>query len=214
MLQGIDPIIIFQFYKNIPSVSPTIATMPLTSDQPSRVTTAIIPVYLSETITGVYIDTESKNIDINTDAASTTDGSPALMDQKLLGSITTINLVAKQGSVGLTIILALSELVLDKVTSREFEITYMHGAVTVFGGLLHSFSFDQGTQDDLYKIKIEISKGRPSSKVGAVANDPNATRLGTTGTTPDPSTPVPSSGASPPPGSSQIQPSLPVGGKL
>jgi hypothetical protein len=191
MLNGLDPIIIFQLYKKTPEVAATLASIPLTSSKTSsRTIFAIIPIYLSETLTGIYIDSESKNIDIDTDTASLSDGSSALINQKALSSITTINLIAKQNSIGLTILLALSELILDKVTSQEYEITYMHGGVTVFGGLIHSFSYDQGSDNDLYKIKLELSKGRKAKSVGAVDGNPDAVRLGSSGATPPANAPT------------------------
>lgn len=203
MLGNLDPIIIFKLYKILPTAQQTLAKIPLTSQSKTKATYAIIPIYLSETITGIYIDNESKNIDIDTDTTSLNTGDPALVNQKALGSITTVNLIGKQGSIGLTILLALSELILDKVASQEYEITYMHGGVTVFAGLIHSFSYDQGTDNDLYKIKIELSKGRPKSKSVQVAEDPNSVRLGTTGATPPANAPTVSGGSS---GTSQIAP--------
>ncbi len=210
MLNGIDPIIIFQLYKKTPAAVATLATIPLTSSNAaaSKTIFAIIPIYLSETITGIYIDTESKAIDIDTDTASLSDGTSALVNQKALASITTINFIAKQSSIGLTILLALSELILDKVTSQEYEITYMHGGITVFGGLIHSFSYDQGTDNDLYKIKLEISKGRKAKSVGPVGQDPDAVRLGTAGATPPANSPT----VSPPTGGSST--SISPGGLL
>lgn len=210
MLGAIDPILVFQIYKKLPAADTTLAKIPLTSQASQKATFAVIPIYLSEKITGIYIDNESKNIDIDTDTSSLSSGEPALVNQKTLGSITTINLIAKQGSIGLTILLALSELILDKATSQEYEVTYMHGAVTVFGGLIHGFSYEQGTNDDLYKIKLELSRGRPKSKSVQVAEDPTAVRLGTTGVG------APPAGAptvSPPPtgGSSVITPGASVG---
>lgn len=204
MLNGIDPILIFQLYKQIPSTNVTLAKMALTSQVKQKATFAVIPIYLSEDITGIFIDSESKNIDIDTDTQSLTDGSPALVNQKTLGSITTINLIAKQGSIGLTILLALAEQLLDKTTSGEYEVTYMHNAITVFGGLVHSFSYDQGTDNDLYKIKLELSRGKPKTKSVVVAQDPDAVRLGTSGTTPPIDAPTSSGGASQ--GGSVIQP--------
>ena len=207
MLNGLDPIIIFQLYKNIPTAQASIASIPITAGAQQRALFAIIPIYLSETITGIYIDNESKNIDIDTDQTSTSDASPALINQKALASITSVNLIAKQDSVGLTILLALSELILDKVTSKEYEVTYMHGGVTVFGGLVHSFSYDQGTENDLYKIKLELSKGRKSKGVGAVSEDPSAVRLDSTGPTPPAGAPTVS--GSPSATSSVISPRQP-----
>jgi hypothetical protein len=210
MLQGIDPIIIFQLYKLLPETQATIATIPITSATRKKVTYAVIPIYLSEKITGVFIDSESKNIDIDTDINSLATGEPPPINQKALTSVTTVNLVALQGSIGLTILLAMSELLLDKVQSQEYEITYCHGGVTVFGGLIHSFSFDQGTEDNRYKIKLELSRGRPKTKSVEVAQDPNAVRLGSSGTTPPVNAPTVSGsgGTGGGGGTSLIQPGL------
>lgn len=210
MLGSLDPIIIFQLYKKLPAAQKTIATAPITSTKDSntaatRATIAVIPIYLSAEITGVYIDTESKNIDIDTDMQSLTSGAAALINQKALASIVTVNLTGKQDSIGLTVLLALSELILDRATSNEYEITYMHGGVTVFGGLIHSLSFDQGTENDLYKIKIEISRGRPKGKSVVVSEDASSERLASgPGVTPPANSPTaapPSTG-----GTSQISP--------
>lgn len=211
MLNGIEPILIFQLYKLIPEAETTLAKIPLTSGIKKKATFAIIPIYLSEKLTGVFIDSESKSIDIDTEQNSLANGDPSVPTQKALGSITSVNLQAERGSVGLTILLAISELLLDKVTSQEYELTYINGAVTVFGGLIHSFSFEQGANDTLYRIKIDLSRGRPKTKSVQVAEDPNAVRLGSTGTTPDISAPkVPAGGSSS--GSSQIAPRTSIGG--
>ncbi len=181
MLNGLDPIIIFALYKNV-TVPTGKTTIPLTANDATKLPYAIIPIYLSEEITGIFIDSESKNIDIDTDAQSTSVGGDPLVNQKALGSITTVNLIAKQGSVGLTILLSLSEMILGKVTSKEYDITYMHDSVTVFGGLIHSFSYDQGTDNDLYKIKLEISKGRPKAGVTVGGGTDGNTSLANQGT--------------------------------
>lgn len=208
MLQGIDPIIIFQLYKILPTAQATIANMPITSQPKTKTTYAIIPIYLSAEITGIYIDTESKNIDIDTDNVGSTAGEPSPIAQKTLGAVTTVNLLAKQGSIGLTILLALSELILDKTVSQEYEITYAHGAVTVFGGLIHSFSYEQPSENDLYKITLGLTRGRPKVKSVPVEQDPNAVRLGSTGALPAPNAPTvpPSTGG----GTSAISPGVNV----
>jgi len=211
MLQGIAPIIIFQIYKLLPEVQTTLASIPIVSTSKKKQTFAIIPIYLDMTLTGLVIDAESKNIDIKTEPDTTTDGEPGSVNQSALGSITTINLKGLKGSIGLTILLSLSEVLLDKLGSQEYEITYMNGAVTVFGGLLHGFSYDQGGDDDLYNIKIELSRGRPKTKPVEVGQDPTAVRLGTTGATPPATAPtvtVPPGGANT--GKSAIQPNVSV----
>lgn len=208
MLGNLDPIIIFQLYKQLPATEATLAKIPLAAQNRAKTTFSIVPIYLDENLTGLQIDGESKNIDVTTDTNSTTDGSTPVVTQKALGSITTINLKAKSGSVGLTIMLALMELLLDKVTSQEYEITYMHGPILVYGGLIHSFSYELGSgNDDLCRIKLELAKGRPKlAKSVEVAADPSAVRLGSTGTVPPPGASTVSAGSSS--GQSVIQPGL------
>ncbi len=73
MLNGIDPIIIFGFKKLPPSVAanpavPTAGSGGLPFDLP------FIPIYLSEKLTGILIDSEDKNLDVDTTVMATTDG--------------------------------------------------------------------------------------------------------------------------------------------
>lgn len=214
-LNGLSPIILFQLYKKLPAASAAASQskIPLVSDiaAAAKATYAIIPLYLDENLTGIMVDTESKNIDIETKPDGLSSGEAGPVNQKPLGSITTVNLIAKRDSVGLTILLALSELLLDKVVSQEFEITYMNGAITVFGGLIHSFSFDQGGNDDLLKLKLEIARGRPKSTSVAVDQDPNATRLASgPSATPPPNAPTVPASTAGNAGKSVIQPNVSV----
>ncbi len=208
MLNGIDPILIFQVYKLLPVESPTISTIPLASQARKKVTVAVVPLYLSEKITGLYIDDESKNIDVDTQADTLSGGEQILINQKLIQSTHTVNIVASRDSIGLQILLAISEFLLDKVTSQEYEVTYMHGSFTVFGGLLHGLSFDQNSNDTLQKIKLELSRGRKPSKSVEVQAKPDAVRLGTAGTTPPITAPTVSGGGSGGSGQSVINPRL------
>lgn len=215
-LKGLSPIILFQLYKKIPSAAAAsaLSKIPLVADVSASIkaTYAVIPLYLDEQLTGIMVDTESKNIDIETKPDGLSSGEPGPVNQKPLGSITTVNLIAKRDSVGLTILLALSEVLLDKTVSEEFEITYMNGAITVFGGLIHSFSFDQGGNDDLLKLKLEISRGRPKTSSVAVEQDPNAARLGTAGATPPANAATVSSSSAGNAGKSVVQPGIPNSG--
>jgi hypothetical protein len=212
-LNGLSPIILFQLYKKVQTAAPaTQSKIPLVSDIAASVkaTYAVIPLYLDEQLTGIMVDTESKNIDIETKPDGLTSGEAGPVNQKPLGSITTVNLIAKRDSVGLTILLALSELLLDKAVSQEFEVTYINGAITVFGGLIHSFSFDQGGNDDLLKLKLEIARGRPKSKSVVVEQDPNATRLASTGSVPPAGAPTVTPSTAGNAGKSVIQPNVSV----
>lgn len=157
MLNGLDPIIIFQFSKLIPDISglsiPVISAIPSVLEQPP------IPLYLSEAITGIFIDSEDKNVDIETDVQTKTDGSDADISQKGIASTVSISLQAKKDSIGITLLSAFIDTIFDKVTSKEYSISYLHGAITVFRGVLHSYSVNQNADNDLLNIKIELSRG-------------------------------------------------------
>lgn len=163
MLNGLDPIIIFQFKKALPSVSDSLARIPLVSQIPTLIEAPPIPVYLSEELTGLFIDSESKNLDSDTTTETKTDGSAPDINQKGINSVVKIDIVANKGSLGLTLLSALSDLLYEKMTSKEYSVTYLNGAVTVFNGLIHSFSIQQSANNDLYNISIEISRGANKS---------------------------------------------------
>lgn len=175
MLNGLDPIIIFTFYKKVPNpaLESVISTIPVASGTETKIAFPPIPVYLSEQITGLFINDESKSIDIDTTTDTLADGSEAKTTQKGVNSIVKISIEASSKSIGVTLLAALCDLVMNKVTSAEYDITYLHKAVTVFGGLLHSFSITQNSNDDRYNIEIELAKGgaktQPKSPVAEVS---------------------------------------------
>jgi hypothetical protein len=164
MLNGIDPIFLFNFFKLTPELQAQINTIPLVAKVVSKIGLPPIPVYLSEKLTGIYIDSESKNIDIETSTETLTDGSDPKVNQKGIGSTVTINMIANKNSIGLMLISAMAEVILPKVTSKEYSITYLHGPITVFNGLLHQFSFSQNADSTLMNLSIQLSRstGKPT----------------------------------------------------
>ena len=159
MLNGIDPIIIFQFSKLAPKLGETIAKIPVISEIPTLIEMPPIPIYISQTATGLQIDSEDKNVDISTMTETKTDGSTPDVDQKGIGSVIAINMVAKKDSLGLALLSAMIDQIFEKVTSKEYAITYLHGPITIFRGVLHSYSVNQNAENELLTIKIELSKG-------------------------------------------------------
>jgi hypothetical protein len=162
MLNGLDPIIIFSFKKLLPSLTSALGAVPVVADNPSSFPLPLIPIYLSESLTGIYIDSENKSLEIDTNIDTLSDGSEPTMSQKALSSTIKIEMKANRASLGISLFAALADLILPKVTSKEYAITYLHGAVTVFDGLLHSFSISQNAENDLYTISLEIVN--PGSK--------------------------------------------------
>jgi hypothetical protein len=168
MLGGIDPVIIFQFSKLADTgFGDFISKIPVISQIPTVIAQPPIPIYLSETLTGIYIDSEDKNVDIETETESLSDGSTPEVNQKAIGSVVSINLVAKKNSLGLTLLSAMIDLLYEKVTSKEYAITYLHGATTVFRGVLHSYSVNQNASNELLTIKIELSRGQKQPQKAA-----------------------------------------------
>lgn len=173
MLGGIDPIIIFHRYKKfvnpqdqpgfIGPKKPEVAGI-----EPVYVPLPPIPIYLSEQLTGIFIDAESKNIDIETETQTFNDGTTPNVNQKGIASGISISMKANKDSIGLVLLSSFMDSLFDKVTSKEYAITYIHGATTIFLGLLHTFAVDQDADTDLLKIKIELSKGQtqPQKVVG------------------------------------------------
>ena len=169
MLGGIDPIIIFEFSKLTPSQEASVAKIPIVSSIVSKIGLPPIPIYLSEKLTGLYIDSEDRNIDIQTTVETLSDSSQPQVNQKAINSTTSINMIANKNSIGLTLLSALCDLVVPKVSSKEYTITYLHGSVTIFRGLLHTFSVSQSAESDLLTIKLELTKNNEVKKVAAVA---------------------------------------------
>ncbi len=169
MLNGIDPIIIFHFKKIIPSLDDLLGTeskIPLVaSEGQSSFPLPFIPIYLSERLTGIYIDTEDKSIEIATDSETLTNGDNPVINQRGISSTVKINMLANKSSLGVALFAALADFVFPKVTSKEYSITYLHGAITVFEGLLHSFSISQESGTDLYRIAIELIKPSTLPKI-------------------------------------------------
>jgi len=164
MLGGLDPIIIFQFSKNVDPTfigpqNSTIGRIPIISQIPTVVDMPPIPIYFSESTTEIMIDSESKNVDIETDTETTSNGTDPSVTQKGIASVVTVNMVAKKDNISIILLSSLMDFVFNKVTSKEYAITYIHGPITIFRGLLHSYSVEQSAGSELCMIKIELSKG-------------------------------------------------------
>jgi len=132
--------------------------IPLLAEIKAAIPLPAIPIYLSEKLTGLIIDSEDKNIAIQTKTETLVNGDEPQTNQKALGSNIRINIVADRDSIGVTLLSALADLILPKVTSKEYSITYLHGAITVFGGLLETFSIAQNSDNTLCNITIEIAR--------------------------------------------------------
>jgi hypothetical protein len=172
MLGGVAPILIFSFSPQITqSAFGGIAGIPVVGDVLPNLGIPI-PLYLDENLTGIYVESESKAIDIDTNVQPRYDGKPPSIDQRGLQNLVTVNLIATQQSVVLTVILGLIDMIFQRVVQASYKVSYINGATTVFGGLLHGFQTQQGSNDNLIHITLQIQKGKEN-----VPNPPNVTSV-------------------------------------
>lgn len=164
MLNGVAPILIFSFPILPKGTFNMLSGIPLVGESLAASVALPIPIYLDEKITGVYIDSESKSIDIQTEIDAKSDGTKPDVSQRGLASNVTINIKASRNSVVLSALLALIDLCFQKVVSREYSVSYLNGATTIFGGLLDSFTVDTDFNNDLYIISLTISQGAKVTK--------------------------------------------------
>lgn len=159
MLDGVAPILIFNFKKLTASTTETLSKIPLVSKISSSISLPPIPLYLSTELTGIVVDEEEKSIEIETKMDGKTDGSTPDQNQKPINSTTKINLKAQKNSIGLMLLSALSDKIVPLVTSQEYSITYLNGPITVFDGTLHSLNIIPIPGTDLLQISIELNTG-------------------------------------------------------
>lgn len=162
MLNGVDPILIITLKKRTPDTAGD-SKIPLVSDIASLITLPSIPVYLSERITGILIDAEDQSIEVHTETNTLSDGSAPTLPQRGIQNTVNITMTAKRTSIGAALLSALMNVVFPKVTSGEYTITYLHGAITVFNGLLNSFGTAQNPDNDLYSITLSLIRPAPEA---------------------------------------------------
>ncbi len=184
MLNGLDPIIIFNFYKKVtPADEEKFKGLSVAKSIISKFALPPIPVYLSERVSGLYIDSEEKNIEVATNV-DTIGGGGAEFNQKGLTTTVKINMIASQEtSIGLGILSAMFDLIFPKVSSQEYSIVYIHKSTIILNGLLHSFSIEQEANTTLTKVSLELVN-KPLNLGVDFAKDPNAPTLNNIGSAP------------------------------
>jgi hypothetical protein len=132
-----------------------------------------IPIYLSESLTGLFIAKEAKNIDIGTDTETFINGATPDTLQKGIASGVKVTLHCKKDSIAMMILSSVIDLIFDKVTSQEYAITYLHGPTTVFRAVMHNFAIDTSADNDLMEVNFELSRGfKQPTQVTAVPTVP------------------------------------------
>lgn len=161
MLGGIAPIIVFSFPPVLGiDLGSILGGIPLIGDSLSNIGIPI-PIYLDEKVTGLFIESESKALDIDTDIVPmyrTTGQVQNLINQSGINNLVTINMVANKDSVILSVLLALNDMVFSRLVKGKYTLSYVNGTTLIFGGLLHSFSVQSASDDTLLRIQMQIQK--------------------------------------------------------
>lgn len=175
MLNGVDPIIIFHFYNK--GAIDFLADIPFASAVTELVGVPI-PIYLSEKLTGIYVDTETRGIDVVTKVDPTTEKDPLTLQvlppqvsQTALDASVSVSMFASRDSIMLTAIIAMAEMILARLVTQEYGISYINGSTVIFNGFLHRFQTNINRNDDLVRIDLTLSnakKDTPTPKVGPV----------------------------------------------
>lgn len=196
VLNGVDPLLVIILKKKPPE---DLMGPPAPTGFISSLLNAVgvpIPIYLSErgfnrrlaandpllarvtANSGIIVDSESRSIDVNTKVESTTERDeltgetkPPEVTQTAVDTLLTVNLVASRDSVILTALVAIMELIVSKLVSREYSIHYINKSTVIFGGLLHRFATSINPNEDKMQIELVLStaaKESPTPKPGKV----------------------------------------------
>lgn len=160
MLNGVAPILIFSFEPNIAALNPlfnAIEGIPKIGKTLAGIGIPI-PIYLDERLTGLYVDTEAKNLDLDTEIKPRYDEKQPYVYQRLQNSSISVNLLATRDSVMLPVLLALSDMIIPKLVSGKYSLSYLNGSTVILGGLLQGLNTSEGADDNLIRITLQIQK--------------------------------------------------------
>lgn len=168
MINGGDPIIIFHIYnKPKRTVFGPLNEFDQRLDDLKSLIGIPIAIPLNERLTGIYIENESRNIQVVTNIDPTTDKdeltgvtkSPEVYQTGAESSVS-ISMKALEGSIMLTVFLAVAEQLISKLVSGEYGITYFNRSTVIFNGLLSGLSTSVDSGTDLMKIDFSLSTAK------------------------------------------------------
>lgn len=125
-----------------------------------------MPIYLSEKLTGLYVDTERKHLSISTDYTVSVekDGKGnkkrgnLVVQQKGESQETTVNLLCRRDSIGLNMILPALQSIYDKVVAtKDYRIAYFNKNILIFNSRLSSLEVNQKRTDNLVEISFGLT---------------------------------------------------------
>jgi hypothetical protein len=125
-----------------------------------------IPIYLDEKLTGIYVTSQEKNIDIDSQPEISTDGKTRVT-QRGVNNTVTVNFIASKSALLLSVLLAFSDEAFKRAVNGNYGVTYLNGATLVFGGKVQTFSAQESHEDDLVRITMAIHKVNQETKTAS-----------------------------------------------
>lgn len=141
-----------------------------------------IPIYLSEELTGLYIDRESYALQISTDTvADISDNNNLKVIQRGETQTQYIEFIGVRDSIGLNIILPLLQTIYNKLLyGKDYNLAYFHQNCLIFNAKLAQYNVEQSREDDLVKIRLTLEvkppqqteKKQPTKMLGFAGETP------------------------------------------
>lgn len=158
-LNGVAPLLVIEL-KNSASLN-VVKKIPVAGDFLASNIGLPIPIYLDERLTGIYVKGESRGIDIDTKIDAIDAKNVPIYSQKALASTVTVEMVASSTGVMLMTLIAFADLILTRVVSKQYSVSYFNGPTIITNGVLHGFTTQLGENDNLVRINMALSSGPP-----------------------------------------------------
>ncbi len=142
MLNGIAPVIVFVFKKEVAGV---------------KIPYNIIPLYLDERLTGVLADTQSRHMSVEVQNIGNTNY------ERTTSSDVQLTFIAKKNNIAVTAVLALFEKVMNHINKQEYSITLYYDDVFMTDASLKDFETEVEDGTDKRLIRITLSN-RPEEE--------------------------------------------------
>lgn len=149
-----DPVLLIYFANTL--------TPQQIADKTGNLYSTPIPIYLSEKLTGLYVDSEKKGLSISTENIveidkTTKNRSGLKVQQKGETQTTDISIVGRRDSVGLNLLLPMLQTIYDQVlATKDYRLAYFHNNVLIFNARLANLSINQNRDNNLVTIELSL----------------------------------------------------------
>lgn len=119
---------------------------------------AVIPLYLDPKRTGLYLEDDSKELNISNDAVlDVTDKNRMTLVQKGLTNSVDFVLKGRADSTGLNILLMLTDQIYDLIMKKkDYKIAYINRNILLFNSKLSNFKIEPESNTNLVRIAVGL----------------------------------------------------------